>query len=103
MAINAQVLQNLVNNPDFNMLEQLLLIFLEGFYDKELYLRFTGTYVDFNRRTEFEAFLKAANINLGRYTKIYDEIVSLYTAAGWTVTYVVSPDSSVIRFTAPVV
>ncbi len=102
MAISNSLLVNIINNPDFSTIEQLIVDFLEAYYDKELYKRFTGSYVDFNRRTEFEAFLKSANISIGRYTKIYDQIVSLYTAVGWIVTYEVLPEASVIRFTSSV-
>ncbi len=99
MAISAQYLIDLIDNPDFSVLEQLLIDYLEGFYDKELLLRYNGSFVEFNRFAEFEAPLKAANINLGRYTRILDEIIAIYDVAGWTVTYVVTPAASVIRFT----
>ena len=99
MAISSTFLQDMVNNTEFTVLEQLLISYLEAYYDKELFLRFVGSNVEFDRFREFEAPLKAANVNLGRYNKILDEIIKLYDATGWTVTYVTTPAASVIRFT----
>jgi hypothetical protein len=99
MAIAASYLKEILNNPDLSGIENFMLSYLEGNFDKELYLRFTGTFVDFDRFTYFETPLINAHINKGRFNAIWAKLVALYADVGWTVTYQITPSASVIRFT----
>ena len=99
MAINAQQVLSNLTNPSLNSIEQLMLDYFESYYDKEITVKFTGVNIMFNLLDTFTTPLRKSNINPGRDTIIYNQLVALYTTAGWTVTQQSYPTGMQIIFT----
>lgn len=99
MAILASVLQANLINPSLSELEQYMLNFFEGQFDKELYLLFKGGAVSFKKQVYFTQPLIDAHINEARWTIIYNLLVTMYDVAGWTLTTTTNIGGAVMIFT----
>ena len=99
MAISVLTLQANLANPSLSELEQYMLSFLEGQFDKELYLLFKGGVVNFKKQVYFVQPLIDAHINEARWAIIYNLLVTMYDTAGWTLSTTTNIGGQVMSFT----
>lgn len=101
MALSAQILIDNLNNSELTLQEQVICDYLERLYDKEILKNFYSPSVSItlNKSDYFTKILKDANINKGRNNIIFSKLQELYDAAGWLLTFQITPAAEILKFT----